>query len=330
VKEIVLVLVTAVAITLCIFSTPWAQGHGPGGSGRPALKVALLPILDSLPFHAAEETGTFRELGVEVKIIPVASAIERDQLMQSGQIDGMLTEMNTAASFNRDAVGIRIVRFARVAYPHHPLFRILSSPQSGIRSAAELPGVGIGVAKNTVIEYVTDRLLAAKGLKPEQIVKQSVPIIPERFQLLLQGRIKAAVLPDPLAKSAMVAGAAEVAADSEYPEVGVSVLAFSVDALRKKGEAVRLFLEGWDRAAGWINGHPEESRAVLLKRIPMPDNVREGYRVPPYPGNGVPDRRQWSDVIRWMEEKRLLDKPISYEDSVTTDYLKHPAVRPAS
>ena len=277
----------------------------------------------------AEEKGLFRELGLDARIIPVASAIERDQLMQSGQLDGMLTEMNTAASFNRDAVKIRIVRFARVAYPHYPLFRILSSPQSGIRSAAELSGVGIGVAKNTVIEYVTDRLLAAKGLRPDQIVKQSVPVIPERYQLLLQGRIKAAVLPDPLAKSAMVAGAVEVVSDSEHPEVGVSVLAFGDEPLKKKGESVRLFLQAWDRAAAWINDHPEESRTVLLKKIPMPDNVRDLYRVPPYPGSGVPTRSQWSDVIRWMQENRLLEKPLSYEDSVSSDYLSNLSVRPS-
>jgi NitT/TauT family transport system substrate-binding protein len=300
----------------------WAQG------GRPLLKIALLPILDSLPAHVAEERSLFGELGVDVRIIPVASAIERDQLMQSGQIDGMLTEINTAVSFNRDAVRIRIVRLARVAYLHYPLFRILSSPQSGIRSAAELSSVGIGVAKNTVIEYVTDRLLEAKGLRPEQIVKRSVPVIPERYQLLLQGRVKAAVLPDPLAKSAMVAGAVEVVSDSEHPEVGVSVLAFGDESLRKKGDAVRLFLEAWDKAAAWINAHPEESRTVLLKKIPIPDNVRDLYRVPPYPGNGIPEKRQWSDVIRWMQENRLLEKPVAYEDSVTSEYLKHPAARP--
>lgn len=329
-KKDAFIILAAAVLALCIGSVSSAQGPAPGGAARQPLKVALLPILDSLPFHAAEENGTFKSLGIDVRIVPVASAIERDQLMQSGQIDGMLTELNTTASFNRDAVSIRIVRFARIAYPQYPLFRVLSSPKSGIRSAADLAGVGIGIAKNTVIEYVTDRLLTAKGLKPEQIVKQSVPVIPERFQLLMQDRIKAAVLPDPLAKSAMVAGAAEVVADSEYPEVGVSVLAFSVDSLRKKGDSVRLFLKAWDQAAGWINGHPEDSRTVLLKKIPIPDNVRKVYRVPPYPGNGVPDRRQWSDVNRWMQERRLLDKPLPYEDSVTTEYLNQLAVRPSS
>lgn len=289
---------------------------------RPSpLRVALLPILDVFPFHVAEAQGLFARRGLAVKAVPVASALERDQMMQAGQLDGMLTEINTTAAFNRSGTQIRIIRFARIAYPEYPLFRVLSSPGSNIRSAADLSGVGIGIARNTVIEYVTDRLLVAKGLRPDRIVKQSVPVIPERFQLLLQGRIQAAVLPDPLARSAMEAGAIQVTADSEHPRFGVSVLAFSTRSLRERGGAVRLFLQAWDEAVARINENPEALRDVLLRKIPVPENIRGTYKIPPYPRNGVPSRDQWEDVLKWMQEKRLLDTPVSYEDSVSAAFL---------
>lgn len=303
------------------FPAPEATGAQRVSRSSP-LRVALLPILDVFPFHVAEVQGIFARLGVNVKAVPVASALERDQMMQSGHIDGMLTELNTTAAFNRTALSIRIVRFARISYPHYPLFRVLSSPGSNIKTTADLSGVGIGIARNTVIEYVTDRLLVAQGLRPERIVKQSVPVIPERFQLLMQGRIRAAVLPDPLARSAMEAGAVEVTADSECPRYGVSVLAFSARAIHEKAEMVRLFIRAWDEAAARINENPEGLRPVLLKTIPMPENIRRTYRIPPYPRNGIPDRGQWEDVLRWMQEKKLLDTPVSYEDSVTAEFLR--------
>jgi len=322
-KKILLFLSAALLVSF-FQAPPQATAAGAADADR-TLKIALLPILDSLPFHVAQEKGIFSKLGIDVKFMPVASAIERDQLMQSDRIDGMLTELNTTAVFNRGSVRIRIVRFARVSYPDYPLFRVLAAPNSGIRTAADLRGVGIGIAKNTVIEYVTDRLLTARGLKPEEVVKQSVPVIPERFQLLMQGRIKAAVLPDPLAKSAMEAGALEVVADSEHPQYGVSVLAFHAETLKSRGKSVKLFLQGWDDAAAWINEHPEESREVLLKKIPIPENVRTGYKVPPFPGNGVPSKEQWKDVILWMQERGLIDVAVSYEDSVTSEFLGKPA-----
>ncbi|MEW6668156.1 MAG: ABC transporter substrate-binding protein [Thermodesulfobacteriota bacterium] len=314
----------ALALLLILFLVP-AVYPAPAGAESPGrsstLRVALLPILDVFPFYVAESLGAFGRRGINVKPVPVASALERDQVMQSGQIDGMLTEINTTAAFNRSRPQVRIVRFARIAYPDYPLFRILSSPGSNITSAKQLSGVGIGIARNTVIEYVTDRLLAAKGLPPEAVVKQSVPVIPERYHLLMQGRIQAAVLPDPLARSAMEAGATQVAADSEHPRYGVSVLAFSTRALEELGDAVRLFIQAWDEAVVRINEDPEGLRAVLLQKIPVPENIRKTYRIPRYPRNGVPDRAQWEDVLKWMQEKRLLDAPVSYDGSVTAEFL---------
>jgi len=46
--------------------------------------------------------------------------------------------------------------------------------------------MAVGISKNTIIEYVTDRLLAAEGLNHQTIIKKSVPVIPERYQLELR------------------------------------------------------------------------------------------------------------------------------------------------
>ena len=287
----------------------------------PSLRIALLPILDTFPYYVAEAKGFFDKYGVNVKAVPVASGLERDQLMQSGAIDGMLNEMITTANFNRDRIQVKTVISARKAYPNYPLFRLLSAPGSGLRSASDLAGVPIGISKNTIIEYVTDRLLAAEGLDPQTINKKSVPVIPERYQLLLQGQLKAATLPDPLAKSAMEAGAGEVVDDASYPDYSVSVLSFSVNALTNKPKAVRSFLKAWDRAAAAINADPESFRELLLKKIRVPKNVRKTFKIPPYPRSQVPDAEQWADVMNWMKAKGLLDSSLPYGDSVTADYL---------
>ena len=285
------------------------------------LKVALLPILDTFPFYVAEARGYFREYGLKVKALKVASGLERDQLMQSGEIDGMLNEMITTANFNRNRVQVKTVMSARKAYGHFPLFRLLSAPGIVRNSVSDLAGVPIGISKNTIIEYVTDRLLTANGLDPQTIVKKSVPAIPERYQLLLQGQLKAATLPDPLAKSALEAGASEVVADSSHPDYSVSVLSFRVNSLQNKANAIRLFLKAWDRAAADINKDPESFRELLLAKIRIPKNIQTTYKIPPYPRRQVPNATQWDDVMIWMEAKTLLDSKLPYKESITTDYL---------
>ncbi|MBW2028285.1 MAG: ABC transporter substrate-binding protein [Deltaproteobacteria bacterium] len=285
------------------------------------LKVALLPILDSLPFYVAEAEGYLSQRGYNIRAVPVGSGLERDQLMQADEVDAMLNEMTSTAMFNRKGIQVKILGAARKAYEQFPMFRVVAAPGSTIRAPSDLAGVPIGVSMNTIIEYVTDRLLARKGLSREQVLKRSVPVIPERFQLLMQGRIKAATLPDPLGISALKAGAVEVIDDSVYPAYSISVLTFSMRAIREKPEAIRHFLRAWDRAAGEINSAPAAYRAILLKKIRVPRNVQEDYPVPPYPRKLIPSREQWSDVMAWMIEKGLLESRISYIESVSAAFL---------
>ncbi len=285
------------------------------------LKVALLPILDAFPYYVAESEGYFVASGLDVKVVPVASGLERDQLMQSGAIDGMLNEMITTANFNRSRIQVKSVISARKAYAEYPLFRLLSAPGISLNSAKDLAGVPIGISKNTIIEYVTDRLLTVEGLAAEAIVKKSVPVIPERYQLLLQGQLKAATLPDPLAKSAIAAGAGEIVDDSAYPGYSVSVLSFNIDSLKNKAHAVRLFLKAWDRAAAAINKNPESFRGLLLKKIRVPKNVQHTYQIPPYPRRELPGAGQWADVMNWMTGNGLLNSALAYDDSITAEYL---------
>jgi NitT/TauT family transport system substrate-binding protein len=286
-----------------------------GDSGQ-TLAVALLPILDVLPFYVAREKGYFNHPDITIKAVAVGSALERDQLLQAGQIDGVLNEMTTVAGFNRDRVRVRIVATARRPFAGHPLFRILSPPGSPLTTVAALAGKDIAVSINTIIEYAADRILARSGLAPGQFAKKNVPVIAERYQLLMQGKIAAAMIPDPLAHSAAAAGAIEILNDTGFADVAVSVLTFTVEALETKTAAVRLLVSGWDRAAADINDRPEAFRDLMLSTIRVPENNRRTCPVPVFPRSEVPTPAQWQDVVDWMQSKGLVDKTAGYAQAV--------------
>jgi NitT/TauT family transport system substrate-binding protein len=127
-------------IVLIIVASFQPEINAQQGKKAESLKVALLPILDAFPFYVAASEGYFIDYGVAVKAVPVASGLERDQLMQSGAIDGMLNEMITTANFNRNRLQVKSVISARKAYPDYPLFRVLSAPGSSLTSAGGLAG----------------------------------------------------------------------------------------------------------------------------------------------------------------------------------------------
>lgn len=297
-----------------------------GGCGSPesesvTLRMAVLPVLDTLPMHVAAEEGFFQEAAVEVEFIPVASAPERDQLISAGRADGMLNELVSTLFYNQDQVQVEIVRTARAASAEAPLFRILASGESEIRQPEDLKGVEIGVSEGTVIEYITDRLLEEAGFSESEIAKLPVPKIPDRLALLGSGELDAAVLPDPLSELAVQDGARVVLDDSNLPRYSLSVIAFRTEVLEEHPEAVRAFLAAVERAVTAINQHPERYAEIMSEKELVPPPVLGDYRVNPFPLASVPSQAQWQDAVNWALENELIDGDLPYDASVTDQYL---------
>jgi NitT/TauT family transport system substrate-binding protein len=286
------------------------------------LRMGLLPILDVLPLYVAEQKGYFEAEGIQVEFVPVKSAQERDALMQAGEIDGMLNDLISVGLFNRDKAQIKIVATARRAYPESPQFRVLAAPGSGIAATSDLAGVPIGISQNTVIEYITDRMLEAEGLSPDQIRVIEVSAIPVRFEQLMAGQIQAATLPDPLGQGAMAEGATLLVDDGQYGQYSQSVLSFSTEAVESRPNAIQKFLKAWNQAVGDLNDNPEQFSDLLIEKARVPESIQGTYQMPPFPAGEVPSQAEWQDVVDWLLEKGLIDHPITYEDSVSSDFVK--------
>jgi len=299
-----------------LFVLAWSVQAAPAAA---ALKVAFLQVPDVFPAYVAEAEGFFTAEGVDVKLLLVGSAIEREQLMQAGQIDGMINEIPSAASLNRDKIRAKIIAIARQPLGASPGFRIVAGKNSPVKSIGDLAGQPIAVAKNTIIEYVASRMLAS--LPEKSIVYQSVPVLPERMQLLMSGQIEAAVLPDQMGFAAMAAGAREIVNDLTIADYSASTITFAASSLENKAAEVKAFMRAWDKACAAINDNPERFRPLFLQKIPVPASVAATYPIPPMPRHKVPGKKQWDDAMAWMIEKKLIENPPSYADSVTDAFL---------
>lgn len=308
-------LLTSVLLTLLLS----ACGSQPAATV--AVRLGLLPIVDALPIYIAEAEGLFAERGLQVEFVAVASAAERDQLLQAGQIDGMINDLISTLFYNRTEAQIVVVRLARTATSTYPQYRVLASRDSGIDAVAGLAGVPIGISEGTVIEYVTDRLLRAEGLSADKIVYLAVPRIPDRLALLDSGELKAATLPDPLASLALAGGATVVVDDTLHPEYGNSLISFRRSFAEENPDAVRGFLAALEEAVARINADKSAWSAVLTERGLVPEPLLATYNLPDFPAASVPSRSQFDDVVAWAMEKGLIEAPLDFGDSVDDSYL---------
>jgi NitT/TauT family transport system substrate-binding protein len=288
------------------------------------LRMGLLPILDVLPFYVAQEAGYFEAEGVNIELVPVSSAMERDQLMLSGEIDGMLNDLISTGIFNQDEPFIVIVAQARRAYEGHPQFRILAAPRSNITLPSEAANFDIGISENSVIHYITQRIMEHEGVNSDDLHYVIEPNIPVRFQLLMEGSMKAVTLPDPMGQAAVDGGAILVADDTALAdtEFSQSVLTFRKTVVDEHPEAVQAFLRAWMQAADDINADPEAYRDLWLENTNVPDNVRDTYELPPFPTYRITQEDAWNDAMQWMVDQDIIDEVPDYEGSVDPTFIE--------
>ena len=291
-------------------------------SGSSAVRVALLPVTDVLAMYVAEQNGYYKDAGLDVTLIPVASAAERDQLLQGGQVDGVLTDLISTTLFNVEQPRLTVVRKARQALPDAAQYRILAAANSGVKTPQDLKGVEIGVSDNTVIAYFTDRVLQREGLAKGDIKTVAVPNIVQRAQLLAQGQLKAGTLPDPLASLAMLQGATVVADDTKYPELGQSVIDFRTQFLQQNPDTVKKFLQAYDKAVAELRANPEKYRALLIEKGRVPEQLQASFPMPKFPDPTAPTEAEFKDVSAWLMEKGVIKQPVDYATTVSMQFLK--------
>ncbi len=314
-RQTVIVLVLfAVLLSAC-------GGAAPAAQEDPTLKIAVLPILDALPMYVADAQGYFKDAGITVQFVPVASAAERDQLMQAGQADGMINDPISTVLYNKDTQKIAIVDFARIASPDQPQYSIVASKDSGITRPDQLKGVEIGISEGTIIAYTTDRLLEHAGLTSADIKTTNVPKIPDRLQLLSEGRMKAANMPEPFATLAEQGGAVRVIDDASLPEIGTSEISFMVATLKTKPQTVKKFLAAVHKAVVDVNGNPDKWNSLLTDKKLIAAPLIGKYQLPKFPAPSVPSEAQIKDVLAWMTEKGLIKQDVPYSQLVDASYL---------
>ncbi len=309
------------SITLLVVFSLLLASCAPAQSEKTPLKFTALQILDFLPMYVAQEEGLFEKHGITVELIPAAAPPVRDQLVVSKQADGMINEISGTLFFNRDSVQVQIVRFARAATPDTRLFSILASPQSGITTVEGLKGKTIGISDGTIIEYLTDRMLAQENIAPDEVVKTSTPNLTDRMALLASGGLDAAVLPEPLASLAEQQGAVLILDDRKYPDYSNSTITFRKDVLDSRPDDVRAFLTAIEEAVQMINADPARYDSLLVDLKVVPPPLQGTFHVPAFVTAGVPSEAQFLDVLEWTQSKELITGDMSYSENVNPEFL---------
>ena len=326
------------SLLLLLISAPlMAQEEMP----EPDLRIGGLPVSNGIPPVFAQLLGYFEEAGVTVELVPAASAQELREGIEAGELDGFQADLITTLVLIDNGSDLRLVRHAEIT--NHPDFAIVAHAASGIESAEDLRGASIAISTSTVVQYLADQLLASVGISPDEVEYVNVSSIFNRFEMLQQGEIQVALLPQPFIAHSANAGHHVLIDDSAavYVPEGIT---FSAETLAEKGDAVRAFLSAYERVLDEANAFDDfesatawfsaEIRASIVASIQAGANpalietTLEYFTLHTTAGiwlnlstARVPSEEEFAHAQDWALAAGLVMEAQAYEDVIDGSYL---------
>ncbi len=282
------------------------------------LRLGILPVVDVVVLYTARDEGYFRDAGLEVELVPFQSALEKDAAVQAGTLDGYFGEISNPVLHRLAGMDYVIIATTYFSNPKTRMFGLIASPDSTATTVAELKGGGIAMSRGTIIDYLLGYFIKAGGLTEADIDRRDIRKIAMRVQMLLAGKVDAALLPEPLLSIAEKQGAKVLLDDRGFSRP-LAIIAFA----RQKTDpaTVKAFREAYAKAVAKVNANPDNARETLLRYKLIPPTLTDftppffdPARVP----NEPPSREEYAAYLNWLRDSGMVGEAAlpSYEDIV--------------
>jgi NitT/TauT family transport system substrate-binding protein len=275
-----------------------------------------MPDVESIPFIISDKNGYFTQEGVQVKLVHFNSAKDRDSALQSGQLDGVITDILAVVFANEGGINLKICS------KNDGNIELMAGKDSGINSIADLKGKSVGMSTNTIMEYTTDKMLEAGQVKPDDIKKIAIPPLPTRLEMLQGAKVDAAILPEPLAGLAVKNGA-KVLASTENMNNKAGAIAFTAQSLQDNPAEIKAVFKAYNDAVDDLQTEPLANYIdYIIQTQSFPAEIKDSFKLPQYSKAALPSEAIFNDVVKWLKDKNLIKGSYEYKDLVDDQVLR--------
>ncbi len=272
-------------------------------------RMGILPVIDTLPLQVGVAEGYFEAENIDLKLVPFSSAMERNTAMHSGQLDGFFGDMPATLLLARNKIPVRFLTISYATDKKQRMFGLMLSPELPVER--EKGKITVAISKASIIEYLLDHLKQLPETHKMQLEEVEIKRMPLRLQMLLTGKIDAALLPEPLASLAEFRGARLVVTD-QMLDMPLTVLNIHAD----KRHLAESFVKAYTKSVNTLNQTPEKYRTLMTKTCRIPENLVDNFPMYRYPEPRIPTKAEVQQVQDWMMKKGLLHESISHQSLI--------------
>ncbi len=221
----------------------------------PPLRVGVNPRVGYDPLVLAREQGLLDP--VRVRVVELGSNNESIRSLRNGVLEAAALTLGETLRLADEGVMLKIVA---VLDTSHGADAVVARP--AVASPADLLGRRIAVESSAVGALMLSRLLAAGGLRFDQVEVVRVEAA-QHENILDSGLVEAVITFEPM-RSRLVAGGAHVIFDSrQMPDEIIDVLAVRAGVLDERRDDVVELLASWERGRRALQEDPVGAAALL-------------------------------------------------------------------
>ena len=266
------------------------------------LTIGLMPAVDTAPIFLAQDLGYFDDLGLNLTIEIFTNAQDRQSALQSGTIDGAMTDLvalavNISGGFDIKATTLTDGMFPLLAVP----------------GASNKKDLKVGMMEISVSNFLVDQWI----VPDYNVNKVFINSIPARLEAVVSGQLDMGLFPEPIATVGTFRGLEKLIFEAPGG-FSPDVMVFTGKALNTKGEALKRFHRGYDRAAAAIQSDEGLARDILIKSIPnLKPELRDKMTLPEYHSARLPDDEYLNSIINWTGT--MVDHPLNVTPGMMVD-----------
>lgn len=274
---------------------------------KTVIKIGMMSSTDVIPYVMINEKGIADKYNIDLQLEVFTSAKDRDAALQAGEIDGVLTDYIGVCMYQNAGFDVKITGITDGDYI------LVAGPNTGIESMDDIKGKSIAISENTLIDYTLSLILEKNNMEDNDVVKEIVPRIPDRLELLRNDKIDLGLLPEPFSTLAIKDGAKPLGSANKfglYPAVS----AFTKAALDEKSDTIANLYKAYNEVVEYINKTDiNEYDEIVIKAVGYPEEMIGKLDATVFRTSILPPREDVETAIKWAVSRGLCQDTLTYE-----------------
>lgn len=280
------------------------------------LRIGMMSSYDVIPYVMMNELGLAQKYNLDLKLEVFTSAKDRDAALLAGELDGVLTDYIGVCIYQNADFDVKITGITDGDYV------LVAGKNTGITSISEISGRSIAISQNTLIDYTLDQILANNSLSSDAVVKEVIPRIPDRVELLRNDKIDLGLLPEPFASIVLNDGAVYLGSANDvglYPAVS----AFTGSFLENNSEAVKNLYLAYNETVAYLNQADIASyEDIVIQTVGYPEEMKGQITIEPFRESALIPREDVENAIAWASGRGLCASDLTYEQMTYDVYSR--------